>query len=122
MQSSGSGSALFSEAGSGSALASKFWSCGGSKWSLGGSYSWTNGHAYNRGVSSIWSSRKSVDQWSQIRINLMRSRIRFWIRIKVKIRIRIRFKVKRCIRISIEVMRIHTPGSTFGNTYSAQLS
>ncbi len=54
-----------------------------------------------------------VDQWSQIRITLMRSRIRIWIRIKVKRGIRIRFLVKRWIPNPdphyIKVMRIRNP-------------
>jgi hypothetical protein len=45
-------------------------------------------------------SSQSVDQWSQIRITWMRSRIR--IRVKVKSRIRIRIKV----------MRIRNPDTT----------
>ncbi len=41
--------------------------------------------AHNGGVECLkWSLGESVDQWSQIRIPLMRSRIRIRIRIKVK--------------------------------------
>jgi hypothetical protein len=40
-----------------------------------------------------------VDQWSQIRMALMRSRIRIWIRIEVKSWIWIRIEVKSWIRI-----------------------
>jgi hypothetical protein len=42
--------------------------------------------------AQIWSPEGSVEQWSQIGITLMKSRIR--IRIKVKSRIRIRIKVR----------------------------
>ncbi len=42
-----------------------------------------------------WSSGGSVDQWSQLPITLMRSRIRIRIRIKMKRMIRICIKVKR---------------------------
>jgi hypothetical protein len=55
---------------------------------------------------------RSVDQWSQIRITLMRSRIRILIKLKsrirvynkVKSRIRIHIKEKKEIRIRIKVM------------------
>ncbi len=47
---------------------------------------------------------EAVDQWSQIRITLMRSRIR--ICIKVKSRTRIRIEVKSRFRIRVKVMRI----------------
>jgi hypothetical protein len=43
--------------------------------------------------------------WSQMRITLMRSRIRFWISFKVKSSNRIRITVKRGIRIRIKMIR-----------------
>jgi hypothetical protein len=46
-----------------------------------------------------------LDQWSQIPITLMRSRIRIWIRISW-IRIRIEVKSWIWIRVCIKVMRI----------------
>jgi hypothetical protein len=72
---------------------------GRSKWRYGG---------------AKWSFQGPVDQWSQIRITLIRSRIRIrnnvkrWIRIRIKVKrwIQIRIKVKRGIRIHIIVFRI----------------
>jgi hypothetical protein len=62
---------------------------------------------FRRFSGSEWSPGGSVNQCSQIRITLMRSRIR--IRTKMKSSIRIRSKVKSWIRIRIKVMRIR-PG------------
>jgi hypothetical protein len=47
--------------------------------------------------------------WSQIRITLMRSRIRVRIHIEMESWIRIRINVKSCFRICIEVMQICNP-------------
>jgi hypothetical protein len=55
---------------------------------------------------------KSLDQWSQIRITLMRSRIRIRIRIIVMSQIRIRIKAERGVRMRIRIkamMRIRNP-------------
>jgi hypothetical protein len=63
------------------------------------------------GVSKL-SRGRFVDQCPQIRITLMRGRVRIRIRMTLKsgIRIRIRLKVKRRVRIHIIVFRI-------GNNY-----
>jgi hypothetical protein len=68
-----------------------------------------------------WSFQRSIDQWSQIRITLMRIRIRnrnkvkSWIRIRIKVKrwIQIRIKVKRGIRIHIIVFRIRNTAFDF---------
>jgi hypothetical protein len=65
------------------------------------------GRSQSRRGGSKWSNGGSVDQWSLIRFNVMRSRIR--IHYKVKSRNRIRIKVKRGIRIRIKVTRIRNP-------------
>jgi hypothetical protein len=68
----------------------------------------------NRG-GSAWKSGRSVGQWLQAHITLIRSRIRIRIKVKSRIGIGIRIKVKSKIRISqvknririrINVMRI----------------
>ncbi len=66
-----------------------------------------------------WSPGRSVDQWSQILITLIRSRILFririkvkgwiWISIKVTVWIRIRIEVRSWIRTRISEMRIRNP-------------
>jgi hypothetical protein len=76
------------QAESGSASKSKFRSCGGSKWSLGGP-----GRSQWRRDGSKQSHLGSKDKLLQTRITS-------------KSRIRIRIKVKRWIRIHINVMRI----------------
>ncbi len=57
---------------------------------------------------SEWSPRGSVDQWSKIRITLMRNSIR------------IGTKMENWIRIRMKVMRIRNPVSPFGKVYRYQ--
>jgi hypothetical protein len=56
-----------------------------------------------------------VDQWSQILITLMRSRIRLHSKVKswIRARIWIRIEVKSWIRFHIEVMRIRNPSNLY---------
>jgi hypothetical protein len=54
---------------------------------------------------------EGLEQWAQIPITVMRSRIRIQIPIKVKSWISIRIEVKSWIRIYIKVMRFSNPAS-----------
>jgi hypothetical protein len=87
--------AEFLDAGSGSALKSKFRVFRGIEWSLGGP--WTFKMEVWRLKMEVWGG--SLGQWSQVLVTLMRSRIR--IRIEEKSWIRIRIEKKSCIRKKI---------------------